>query len=296
MRATLTTTYRSLLANLTHSSTRLEDLRVQAATGKRVSKPSDDPSAIRPMLDTRGQIRSSERFLRTLGTAGDRLNILDTHLERVENLMVRAKESLVYAGNGSLSQPDLKTLGNQMRQMKEELLAVANANVDGKYIFSGFSEDVMPYPTGTPGEFAGDDNKIELEIGPGEKVAVNLTGSEIFGDPGTGKDMWQLFDDMIAALEAGDSAAALAEMDNLDRAADYARGQRSLMGNLAQRVDNAQLNMEDMRIDMKSMLSRLEDADILETLTNMTMQETALKAALDVTSRVSRLSILDYMR
>lgn len=296
MRATLTTTYRSLLANLTHSSTRLEDLRVQAATGKKVSKPSDDPSAIRPMLDTRGQIRASERFLRTLGTAGDRLNILDTHLERVENLMVRAKESLVYAGNGSLSQADLKTLGNQMRQMKEELLAVANANVDGKYLFSGFSEDVIPYPTGTPGEFDGDDNKIELEIGPGEKIAVNLTGSEVFGDPGTGKDVWQLFDEMIAALEAGDSAAALAEMDNLDRAADHARGRRSLMGNLAQRVDNAQLNMEDMRIDMKAMLSRLEDADILETLTNMTMQETALKAALDITSRVSRLSILDYMR
>lgn len=296
MRATLTTTYRSLLANLTHSSTRLEDLRVQAATGKKVSKPSDDPSAIRPMLDTRGQIRASERFLRTLGTAGDRLNILDTHLERVENLMVRAKESLVYAGNGSLSQADLKTLGNQMRQMKEELLAVANANVDGKYLFSGFSEDVIPYPTGTPGEFDGDDNKIELEIGPGEKIAVNLTGSEVFGDPGTGKDVWQLFDEMIAALEVGDSAAALAEMDNLDRAADYARGRRSLMGNLAQRVDNAQLNMEDMRIDMKAMLSRLEDADILETLTNMTMQETALKAALDITSRVSRLSILDYMR
>lgn len=296
MRATLTTTYRSLLANLTTTSTRLEELRVQAATGKRVSKPSDDPSAIRPILDTRGQIRASERFLRTLGTAGDRLGILDTHLERVENIMVRAKETLVYAGNGSLSRADLQTLGNQMRQMKEELLAVANANVDGKYIFSGFSEDVRPYPTGTPGEFNGDDNKIELEIGPGEKVAVNLTGSEIFGDPGTGKDMWQLFDEMIAALEAGDSAAALAEMDNLDRAADHARGQRSLMGNLAQRVDNAQLNMEDMRIDMKAMLSRLEDADILDTLTNMTMQETALKAALDITSRVSRLSILDYMR
>jgi flagellar hook-associated protein 3 FlgL len=34
----------------------------------------------------------------------------------------------------------------------------------------------------------------------------------------------------------------------------------------------------------------------VETITNMTMQETAFKAALDITSRVSRLSILDYMR
>ncbi len=296
MRATLTTTYRSLLSNLTQSSTRLEDLRVQAATGKRMTKPSDDPSAIRPVLDARGQIRASDRFLRTMGTAADRLDILDTHMERVENIMVRAKETLVYAGNGTLSQEDLATLGQQVQLMKDELLALANANVDGKYLFSGYKEDVRPYPTGTPGEFEGDASAIELEVGPGEKVKVNLTGPEVFGDPGTGKDMWQLFDDMTAALAAGDSAAALAEMDNLDRAADMARTQRAQAGNLAQRVESAQLNMEDMRIDMKAMLSRYEDADIVETITNMTMQETAFKAALDITSRVSKLSILDYMR
>lgn len=296
MRATLTTTYRSLLANLSQSTNRLEELRIQAATGKRMNKPSDDPSAIRPVLDSRGQIRSSERFLRTLGTSADRLGILDTHLDRVDNLMVRTKETLVYAGNGSLSQQDLATLGDQVRLMKDELLAVANANVDGKYLFSGYKENMRPYPTGTPGEFEGDTQLIELEIGPGEKVPVSLSGDAVFGDPGTGKDIWQLFDNMIAALAAGDSGAALAEMDDLDQAADHMRAQRSQMGNIAQRVDNAQLNMADMRIDMMAMLSRYEDADLVETITNMTMQETAFKAALDITSRVSRLSILDYMR
>ncbi|MDY6849697.1 MAG: flagellar hook-associated protein FlgL [Thermodesulfobacteriota bacterium] len=296
MRATLTTTYRSLLANMTQSNTRLEELRLQAATGKKVTNPSDDPSAIRPMLHARGQIRASDRFLDTMGIAGERLDVLDTHLERVESVMVRAKETLVYAGNGSLSDNDLKTLGAQMRLMKDELLALANSSVDGKYLFSGYKEDTQPYPTGTPIVYDGDDGEINLEIGPGEKVKVNLTGEEVFGDPGTGKDMWELFDDMASALEVGTPSAALAEMDNLDQAADQMRTQRSQMGNLAQRVDSAKLNMEDVRIDMQAMLSRYEDADLVETITNMTMQETAFKAALDITSRVSRLSILDYMR
>ncbi len=247
------------------------------------------------MLNARGQIRASDRFLDTMGIAGERLDVLDTHLERVESVMVRAKETLVYAGNGSLSEADLKTLGNQMQLMKDELLALANSSVDGKYLFSGFKEDTPPY-SGDPVAYAGDNEAFELEIGPGEKVKVNLTGEEVFGDPGTGKDMWQLFDNMVSALDVGDSAAALAEMDDLDRAADQMRSQRSRMGNLAQRVDSAKLNMEDVRIDMEAMLSRYEDADLVETITNMTMQETAFKAALDITSRVSRLSILDYMR
>jgi flagellar hook-associated protein 3 FlgL len=296
MRATLTTTYRSLLANMTQSNTRLEELRLQAATGKKVTKPSDDPSAIRPMLNARGQIRASDRFLDTMGIAGERLDVLDTHLERIDSVMVRAKETLVYAGNGSLSDNDLKTLGDQMRLMKDELLALANSSVDGKYLFSGYKEDVQPYPPGAPIVYDGDNGEIKLEIGPNEKVKVNLTGEEVFGDPGTGKDVWQLFDDMVTALDSGNAAGALAEMDNLDRAADQMSTQRSQMGNLAQRVDSAKLNMEDVRIDMQAMLSRYEDADLVETITNMTMQETAFKAALDITSRVSRLSILDYMR
>jgi flagellar hook-associated protein 3 FlgL len=281
---------------MTQSNTRLEELRLQAATGKKVTKPSDDPSAIRPMLNARGQIRASDRFLDTMGIAGERLDVLDTHLERIDSVMVRAKETLVYAGNGSLSDNDLKTLGDQMRLMKDELLALANSSVDGKYLFSGYKEDVQPYPPGAPIVYDGDNGEIKLEIGPNEKVKVNLTGEEVFGDPGTGKDVWQLFDDMVTALDSGNAAGALAEMDNLDRAADQMSTQRSQMGNLAQRVDSAKLNMEDVRIDMQAMLSRYEDADLVETITNMTMQETAFKAALDITSRVSRLSILDYMR
>ncbi|HDR47170.1 MAG TPA: flagellar hook-associated protein 3, partial [Geoalkalibacter subterraneus] len=231
MRATLTTTYRSLLANMTQSNTRLEELRLQAATGKKVSKPSDDPSAIRPMLNARGQIRASDRFLDTMGIAGERLDVLDTHLERVESVMVRAKETLVYAGNGSLSDTDLKTLGDQMQLMKDELLALANSSVDGKYIFAGYKEDTPPYAYDNQVppqvEFNGDQGKIELEIGPGEKVKVNLTGPELFGNPAPldpdSLDIWGLFDDMTAALNSGDSEAALEKMDYLDTAANQIR-------------------------------------------------------------------------
>ncbi len=295
MRATLTTTYRSLLFNLTRQNTRLEELRNQAATGKRMVKPSDDPSGIRPVLNARGQIRSTERLARTMGTAADQLGNLDTSLGRVENQMHRMKEILVASGNGAMSVTDLQTLGDQVRLVKEETLAVANTQVNGKYLFAGFEEQTRPFD-GTPGNYAGDGNAIEYEIGPGEKVKVNLTGPEIFGDPGSGKDIWQLFDDIEAALSAGDSDIALAEMDNLDQAAEQLRNKRSEMGNIAQRVDNAVLNMQDVRINMQETLSRYEDADIVETLTNLTQQETAFQGALQITSKVSELSILNFIR
>lgn len=295
MRATLTTTYRSLLFNLTRQNNRLEDLRNQAATGKRMNKPSDDPSAIRPVLNARGQIRSTERFERTMGTAGDRLSNLDTSLDRAENLMHRMKEIMVSAGNGAMGSDDLATLGDQVRLAKDEMLALANTQIDGKYIYAGFQEQTVPFD-GVPGNYFGDNNTVEYEIGPGETVKVNLAGPEVFGDPGSGKDVWQLFDDVESALNAGNSDLALAEMDNLDLAAQQIRNRRSEMGNVAQRVDNAVLHMQDVRINMRETLSRYEDADIVETITSLTQQETAFKGALQITSKVSELSILNFIR
>lgn len=303
MRATLGTTYRSLLNNLTRSSLRLEELRVQGATGKKMSKPSDNPSGIRPVLNARGQIRSAERFLGTMGTATDRLSTMDSHLEQMENLMVRAKETLVSAGSGVLNQKDLDTLADQIKLVKDEMVSLGNAKVEGKYIFAGYAEDTQPF-SGSPVIYNGDDGRTELEIGPGEKVVVNLTGNNLFmgdadndgvTDPGK-VDIFQTLDQIEADLRAGNTSAALGQLANLDTGADQARGLRAQMGNVAARVENAMMNMEDIRIDMKEILSRYEDADFIETITNLTQQETAFKGALEITSQVSRLTILDYMR
>ncbi len=294
MRATLTTSYRAMVANLTRQNTRLEDLRNQAATGKKMVKPSDNPAGIRPVLNARSLIRNSDRFLLTMGKAGDRLNTLDNQMDRLSNLMATFKETVVAAGNGSLNQQDLAVYGKQVGLLKEEILAVANVKVDGKYIFSGYAEDTKPFD-GTPGSYFGDNNVSEFEIAPGEMIKVNLTGPEVFDDPGSGKDLWQLLDDVEAALLAGNAGAASAEMANVDLAAEQVRSTRSEMGNIAARVEASMLTMEDTRIDMKEILSRYEDADLIQTITDLTLQETGFKGALEVTTRISELSILNYL-
>lgn len=308
MRATLSATYRTMLSNLEKNSNRLSDLQVMGATGKRMSKPSDDPSAIRPVVNARGQIRSAERFQQTMGTAMDRINIMDAQLSELSNLMIRGKELLVGAGNVAMSDQDLRVVGQQARLLKEELVAIGNTQINGKYIFAGYAEGTVPFD-GTPGVYNGDDGAIEFEIGPGEKVAVNLTGNDLFmGDfnfdgatDAGGVDLFQVFDNIIAALDPAapgtpDPNAALAEMNALDLGADQVGRFRSQMGNLGARVENSMIGMEDASIEMQKVLSRYEDADIVKVLSDMTQQETAFKAALEITSRVSQLTILDYVR
>ena len=108
-------------------------------------------------------------------------------------------------------------------------------------------------------------------------------------------DAFTVFADLEAALRADDSTAIAAQINNTERAADQIRIQRSLKGNVGRRLETARDHMEQIKIDMESFRSRFEDADILETITALEQQQQSFQAALNVTGKVSELSILDYI-
>ncbi len=297
MKTTQATVYRSLLSQLGKNQSSLLDLRMSASTGKRINKPSDDPAAIRPVLNARSQVQKSDRYLRTMGSASDRLDILDSHLDQIGNLMIRAQETTIAAGNAARNDDDLSSLSDTIGFIKDELYALANSKVDGKYIFAGYAENTEPFPTTTdPIVYQGDTSHTELEIAPGERIQTNLTGDQLFQGVGVGGiDLFKVLDDIQIALDNGDSQTALDSLADLQSGTEQVSRQRSQMGNIGARVESAQEHMESIRIDMQEVLSRYEDADIIDVITALTQQEQAFEAALNVTAKVSELSILNYL-
>jgi len=318
MKATQGTTYRMLGSRLNDITLQLEEFRKIGATGKRVNKPSDDPGAIRPILNTRKQLSNVDRYMETMGQSLDVMQATDGHLEHVENILQRVKEISINAVNGTYDQTSLDILADQVEQMREELLDASNAMVDGKYIFAGYQEATKPFTVNgayVPGGYDpnnsatwpyiynGDANPTYLEISPGEKIQVNLTGNDLFFgdadndgavDPGR-VNIFATVTNLMEAMRNGDINAIETEMDNIDLAADQNRRLRSQLGNRAARVQTALDYQESVRIDLKQILSRYEDADAIESFNDIVQQETAFEAALNITGKVSQLSILDYI-
>ncbi len=311
MRATQTTTYRSLQSFLDRTSDRLADLQLQTATGKRVNRPSDDPTAISPILSARTQIQASDRYIETIESGLDRTDGADGYLDSIENTLVRLKEISIATVNGSLSQTDLATYASEVHQLRESLMADANAQMDGKYLFAGFSEKTAPftlnpnYPAteSNPVNYNGDYGSLEFEIAPNELIEVNLTGNSLMlGDRNNdgvvdagAVDIFALVTTLEEELQANNQAGVAALIGPLEDAADQLRSQRSIKGNVGRRLEVARDHMEQIKIDMEAFRSRFEDADLLETIAEMQKQEQSFEAALSVTGRVSALSILDYI-
>ncbi len=425
MKATDATTYRSLMGNINRVSDRLNDLRLQSATGKKLNTASDQPSAVRPVILNRSQISSSDRYIEVSKKALDRTDAMDSHFAEMEDLLVRAKEIGIAANNATVSQSDRALYANEVAQLKEELFSTANAQVNGQFLFAGFEDDAAPF-TSDPSSinsvaYQGDSRSMELEIGPGSRVDVNRSGTSLFlgmedangdgklqpagvdlfemltnlerslrgqdgqvldaagnslpasaylnGDPATetpilldggglpvldsggnqiplmhngepirlsqqldtagnpvfdiatGKPVYLHRDGTPAAvdgagdpifldamgdpqslLDAGGNPAQLTRvptlddlLTTLDEGAEQVRYQRSETGNIGRRLDLAVGHLEDIKLDLQESLSRYEEVDLLEVITEMTKQEQAMEAALSVTGRISQLSILDYL-
>ncbi len=322
MKATQGTTYRMLGSRLNDVGLQLEELRRIGATGKKLNVPSDNPASIRPVLNTRKQISNVDRYLETMGKSLDTMQATDGHLNHVENIMQRAKEIMTNAINGSLNDADRTVLADELVQMRRELLDAGNGTVDGKHLFAGYREDTRPFienpaydpdlydpndSTTWPVFYQGDENATFLEITPGEMIQVDLTGNDLFfgttnWDPDNPNSIEAGRYDLFAALtQAGeairdnDLAAMQQSMADLEGAAEQNRRLRSQLGNRANRVATAMDYQQGVQVDLKQILSRYEDADAIETFNAIVQQETAFQAALSVTSKVSQLSILDYL-
>jgi flagellar hook-associated protein 3 FlgL len=185
----------------------------------------------------------------------------------------------------------METYADEVSSLKEQLLNIANTQVNGTYLFAGFADDSEPFAS-SPVVYNGTSDIKYVESGPGETIATNIPGDTLFTTP---VDVFAELDNLEISLRAEDTSALESSLDTLEVAADQIRTQRSLMGNNSARLDDSKSMLEDAKVQTQSTLSRYEDADLTEVISEMTQAEQALEAALTVSSRITNLSLLNYL-
>jgi flagellar hook-associated protein 3 FlgL len=291
MKVTEMSMFRTLRNNLSTSSSNLNDLYLQAATGSKMIDASDDPSAIGSVFNSRTSIATSERYLETIGETQDALDILDGYLDSAEEIMVRAKEITVAAKNGAYSDSDLGTFADEVEELQAQLLDIANAKVDGKYLFAGYDEYNTPF-SGDPVTYTGTSDHKMVEISSGQTIQTNLTGDEVFEGS---NNSFTALSHLVTALRTGDEMALDTSLTDLENAADQIRSSRSEMGNTNSRLDDVSSMLENLKLQMNERLSSYQDADLVEVMTGISQGELSYESALNVSARLTELSILDYL-
>jgi flagellar hook-associated protein 3 FlgL len=298
MRVTFQSQFRDTSAGIESATQRIIDAQRQVTTGKKLSKPSDDPIGASNAVAERNSIAASEQYMSTAEGVASRLSVVDTVLDDVMEKLTRA-QAVAMAGRGSpTTQVQRDAAAEELRGIKQALLDDLNTKFQGTYVFSGANSQTQPYTVGgggVVGAYAGSTTELAVDIGDGRSVTMAFDGSDI----AQGSDPQHLFDeldDLITAVSAGNEAGVTSGMQALQRAFTRATGAQSSLGNDMHEIDTQKLRLQQMKQSGNERLSKLEEANMAEAITNMSHAEAAYEAALGAAARATRVSLLDYLK
>lgn len=284
----------NMLRNLTHSNTQMNKYMEQLYSGKKISKPSDDPMIAMKGVSYRSELARIKQFERNTSEANGWLDNTDAAIDQTNNAMQRLKELAVKASNGTNSSDEYQSIVEEAKQLKEHLVDIANTNVNGRYIFNGTNSDTPPVEIDEEGNvtanFADDD--VIIEVSSGITIKANTNGSTVFGEGEEG--LFATVDKFIDRLETGENIED--SIEELDESIGGVLDSRAEIGARMNRLELVENRLADQKIVTTKSLSDNEDVDFAEAITNLITQESLHRAALSAGSRIIQPSLVDFLR
>jgi flagellar hook-associated protein 3 FlgL len=293
MRITAGMSQRHVLADLRRVQERLADAQERVSSGKQIEKPSDDPLGAERAVRLRGELQTTSAYSTAVDESKSWLDATDSALSSITDIVQTARELTVQAANGATTPSARQSIKVQIDALTEQLKTTLNGAYDGRYIFSGTATDTPPYDltSATPDAYQGDANPVVRQIGPGVSVQVNVTADDVLSG------LIPALRTISSHLASNDGASLqTTDLQALDAGLDTITAARSLVGAATNRVDAAGQRLDELNDVTTAFLSKTEDADLPQALTDLSAQQNALSAALRGGSTLIQQSLMDFLR
>jgi flagellar hook-associated protein 3 FlgL len=360
MRITDKMTQAQVLKNIQKNRSELATLQNQAATGKKLMTPSDDPTGAAKVLTNRTEEKNLQQYEKNIFFAKNFLETTESTLGQLADSLIRAKELALQAASDTVGAPQREMIGSEVQQIRSSILEMSNRRAGDRYLFGGFKTQSTPFTK--DGEYQGDDGEMKIQNQKGSFVAMNLSGNRVFlgrgigpdntyirppdqgpetttqlqdyklaeadreflnkqeddnyietrgpasvgrvqtmtqKDPVTGNEgvnIFSLMQSLDVALKTNDKYAIQDALEPLDQALNQVNLMRAEIGGRVNVLNSAVEGIHKQTVDNKSITSQIEDADLFETMTQLSKADTALKGTLETSSKVIGMNLLDFMK
>lgn len=304
MRISTQTLFESGAARLGEVQSGLLKIQQQVASGRRILTPSDDPvGAARALEVTQSQSINTQHGVNRQH-AKSALVSVEGALESATSLLLDVKTSIVTASNGSLTDSQRGFLATELRSRFDALMSIANSRDGmGNYQFSGYQTATPPFAeTATGAQYQGDQGQRLLQVDATRQMAISNPGQAVF--QGGGQDIFNTLKDLITLLQTpvvtpADAAALSSGLalagSNTDRALDNVLTVRASVGTRLQEIDALDFAGDDRNLQYSQTLSKLQDVDYTQALTQLSQQQFIFEAAQRSFVTVSGLSLFNFL-
>ena len=287
---------RNFLTDLDGNYRALSQSQRQVSTGKRILSPSDDPVGIAIALGLRRDQGATAAWGRNIDDSLTWLDTTDRALGQGLEVVQRARELAVQGGNGTLSTDARALIADEIDSLKSQFVEIGNSNVGGRFIFGGTATDTQPFDPATEMASAPiNTGLINREVAQGSVMSVNITADRLQDPPGATGDIFTVLSGLATAMRANDSAGMSSALTALDAHQDNISGLRGEGAAKVNRLELTASRFEAQKIATGEQLSSIEDVDMAQAITDLSMRETVYRSALATGARVIQPSLVDFL-
>lgn len=164
------------LYNINNNKVAEDTLNTMLSTGKKITRPSDDPViAIRALRLRSNVSQLSQYYEKNAKDAESWLNVTEDSLSTITDILTDAIQQVNKGANKDLTIDDLNTIITQLSALSDEYYSTGNVDYAGRYIFTGYRTDTsLTYTENTTASFYDINDEFSAsDVGTSKRV-LNL--------------------------------------------------------------------------------------------------------------------------
>jgi flagellar hook-associated protein 3 FlgL len=300
MLSSLNPSAQQFVDNLNTVTERMARAQQEVSSGLKVSQVSDAPDSISLLLQAHANLSSTEQTLSNLGRVKTEVDAGEKALENAVNLFEQARTLGAQGATDTQTAASRATIAQQLDSIVQEMVGLTGTNVEGRYIFSGDTDQQAPYTYNAAlvnpvSAYLGAASTRLVQHPNGTTFSVALTAQQIFDSANPANNVFTAIENLSAALTANNDPAIQAAVSALPAVGDYLNSQLASYGAIQNKVARATSLGQTLQIQMRTEVGNLQDADITQAILEMTQAQTQEQAALQSRARLPRTTLFDYL-
>ena len=282
----------NLVSALDQSQLNEQQLTAELSSGVSITSLSQNPVASGENVLLLNQIQQDDSFTQSSSLVSSQLQVADSTLGSVVSQLTQAISLATSANNGTMNASDVKSIGNQISGILDEVQSLANTSYQGQYIFAGGQTSTIPFTTSTVTSpatttYNGDNDVNYIESPYGQKIQLNVPGSQIFSAAGT-NSVFAALNSLVADYSGGsvNTSQAVSDTQALGTALNYVSQQRVVVDNSITQLSAASDAVTSQQTQLITAQTNLMQADVATVSTQLSLSETQQTALEDVISQL----------
>jgi flagellar hook-associated protein 3 FlgL len=297
------------LAQIENAGNALETTQQQIASGANATTYAGFGAQAQTLTATLTANARNGAYTTATSIASTQVSLQDTQLTSLSGLATQLQTAISNAvANNSPS--TLMTQAQSIFSQAQNILNSKDSN--GNYIFGGGNTSTPPVtvaslsdlaaltPPATP--FANGNFKTSVQVADGQNVTYGVTASDVGSSLMQALQSLAQFDagpngnlDNSTSLSSAQSSYLTGAISTVNGVADDLNTATAANGYVANQLSDAQTQQSSMTTLYKTFITNVQDTNMAQAATQLSLNQTQLQAALQVTAGLNQLSLLNFL-